>query len=534
MEPSADRVPVEGSERAAFAGAREVGPADPNERIRVSVYVRPGRPLDPVEGAGATGRHLSREEFAQTFGADPDELAEVQRFAVDHRLTVDDVDRARRVVVLSGPVGAMQEAFGVTLARYEYENGSYRGREGAISVPASLGDIVVGVLGLDSRPAAQPHVRIAPDAVEPRADGGPYSPVEVAIAYDFPDDGDGTGQCVAIIELGGGYQDNDLQTFFRNNGISEPTIVSVGVESATNSPGAAADVEVALDIEVVGAVAPGARIAVYFAPNTDQGFLDAITTAAHDAVNAPSVMSISWGSAESNWSGQSMTAFDQAFHAAALMGVTVCCASGDSGSGDGVAGGLAHADFPASSPNVLGCGGTTLSSSAGAITNEVVWMNAIGATGGGISDVFDVPSYQSAAGVPPSANPGNPPRVGRGVPDVAGDADPETGYNIVVGGNTRTIGGTSAVAPLWSGLVARINSAKKAPSGFINAALYASPTAARDISTGTNGDYTAGQGWDPCTGLGSPEGKLVEQALWPAATRGRAPDVAPVLALLLT
>jgi kumamolisin len=528
MEASADRVPVEGSGRAALGGAREVGPADPNEQIRVSVYVRPGRPLDPVEGPAAEGRHLSREEFAQTFGADPDELAEVQRFAADNGLTVDEVDRARRVVVLSGPVGAMQEAFGVKLARYEHEQGPYRGREGAITVPASLGDIVVGVLGLDNRPVAQPHVRIAPDTVAPRADDGPYSPVEVATAYDFPSDGDGTGECVAIIELGGGYQDSDLQTFFGNNGISEPTIVSVGVDSATNSPGGAADAEVALDIEVVGAVAPGARIVVYFAPNTDQGFLDAITTAAHDTANAPSVMSISWGSAESNWTGQSLTAFDEAFHAAALMGVTVCCASGDNGSGDGVAGGLAHADFPASSPNVLGCGGTTLSATAGAITNEVVWNDGSGATGGGISDVFDVPSYQSAAGVPPSANPGNPPRVGRGVPDVAGDADPATGYNIVLGGNTVTVGGTSGVAPLWSGLVARINSAKRASCGLINPALYASPTAVRDITTGNNGAYAAGQGWDACTGLGTPEGTLVEQAL------SRARIVVPVLALLLT
>ncbi len=174
----------------------------------------------------------------------------------------------------------MQEAFGVALAQYEHPQGSYRGREGVVTVPSSLGDIVVSVLGLDNRPAAQPHVRVAADAVAPRAAGGPYSPVEVATAYDFPADGNGTGECVAIIELGGGYQASDLQSFFSTNGIAEPTIVSVSVDGATNSPGGQADAEVALDIEVVGAVAPGARLAVYFAPNTDQGFLDAITTAA--------------------------------------------------------------------------------------------------------------------------------------------------------------------------------------------------------------------------------------------------------------
>jgi kumamolisin len=517
MEASVNRVPVKGSERAALAGAHATGPVDPSEQIRVSIYVRPARPLDPAEEAAAEGRHLSREEFAANFGANPDELAKVQSFAADHGLTVDEVDAARRVVVLSGPAAKMQDAFGVKLANYEHAQGTYRGREGAVTVPASLGDIVVGVLGLDNRPAAHPHVRVAAaDAVAPRADGGPYSPVEVATAYNFPTDGDGTGECVAIIELGGGYQDSDLSTFFSNIGITEPTIVSVGVDGATNSPGGQADGEVALDIEVVGAVAPGARIAVYFAPNTDQGFVDAITTAAHDTTNTPSVISISWGSAESNWTAQSMTAMDQAFNAAALMGVTVTCASGDNGSGDSVTDGLAHADFPASSPNVLGCGGTTLSAAAGAITSEVVWNAGGGATGGGISDVFAVPSYQSAAGIPTSANPGG--RVGRGVPDVAGDADPATGYNIVLGGQTQTFGGTSAVAPLWAGLVARINSVKKAPSGLINTALYANPSALHDITSGSNGVYSAGPNWDACTGLGTPDGKLVEQALAPTTS----------------
>src|SRR5262249_5050321 len=155
--------------------------------------------------------------------------------------------------------------------------------------------------------------------------------------------------------------------------------------------------EVLLDIEVVGAVAPKAKIAVYFAPNTDQGFLDAITTAIHDRTRRPSAISISWGGPESSWTPQALNTYDQAFQDAAAMGVTVCCASGDDGSNDGVGDGLAHVDFPASSPNVLACGGTRLESSAGKITKEVVWNHGAnnGASGGGVSEHFPPPPYQA-------------------------------------------------------------------------------------------------------------------------------------------
>jgi kumamolisin len=519
---ASDRVSIPGSERTPAPGASKAGPAEPSEHIRVSVYLRPGRSAnteaavqDIANRPPGQRRHLSRDEYAATYGADPNDLAKVESFAKHHGLVVEQVDAARRVVVLGGTVAAMSKAFGVELARFEHPDGSYRGREGAISIPADLGGIITSVHGLDDRPAARPHVRVASAVVTPRQDGGPYSPVEVATAYDFPTDGDGTGECVAIVELGGGYTDSDLQTFFQNLGITEPQIVAVGVDGGTNNPSPTdnADVEVALDIEVVGAVAPGARIAVYFAPNTDQGFLDAISTAVHDTANTPSVISISWGSPEVNWSSQSLQAFDQAFQAAALMGVTICCASGDNGSSDGVNDGAAHVDFPASSPHALACGGTQLSESAGSITSEVVWNEGGGATGGGISDVFDLPSYQAAAGVPPSVNPGA--RVGRGVPDISGDADPSTGYQIVVNGQTGTVGGTSAVAPLWAGLIARINSAVGAPAGLVNPLLYANPSALHDITSGDNGAYRAAPGWDACTGLGTPDGQLVRQALAP-------------------
>ena len=212
-----------------------------------------------------------------------------------------------------------------------------------------------------------------------------------------------------------------------------------------------------------------------------------------------------------------MTSMDSAFQAAAAMGVTVCVAAGDDGSTDGVTDGLNHVDFPASSPNVLACGGTDLVASGNTITSETVWnelANNEGATGGGISDVFPLPSYQSSAGVPPSANPGG--HVGRGVPDVAGDADPSTGYVTLVDGQSGVIGGTSAVAPLWAALIALINQSVGKPAGFINPTLYQNAGSAQDfndITSGSNGAYSAGTGWDACSGLGSPRGAQVAAVL---------------------
>jgi kumamolisin len=205
---------------------------------------------------------------------------------------------------------------------------------------------------------------------------------------------------------------------------------------------------------------------------------------------------------------------DQAFADAALLGVTVTCASGDNGSDDRVGDGRAHADFPASSPHVLACGGTRLNGTAGEIADEISWNDgpAGGSTGGGISDVFDLPAWQSAAGVPPSANPNR--RVGRGLPDVAGNASPATGYAVRVDGRDLVFGGTSAVAPLYAALVARLNQRLGRSVGFLNPALYGPATGAiRDITAGDNGAYRAGPGWDACTGLGRIDGAQLLAAL---------------------
>jgi kumamolisin len=505
-------VPLPGSERELPSDARRVGPASPDEPVTVTVIVRRRPGAQALDAASA---RLDRAGFAATRGAHDDDVAAVEQFARDSGLTVSDVSAERRTVMLTGSVSDASRAFGVDLHRYDHpEWGSFRGRSGPVHVPAQLVDVVEGVFGLDDRPQLQTQFRIA----DPQAVTSSYTPVQVAQAYGFPTDVTGAGQCVGIIELGGGYQQSDLDTYFGNLGLSVPTVTAVSVDGGTNSPSgdpSSADGEVLLDIEVVGAIANAARIAVYFAPNTDQGFIDAVTTAVHDTTNAPSVVSISWGGPESSWTTQAKTALDQAFADAGSLGVTVCVAAGDNGSGDGVGDGRAHADFPASSPHVLGCGGTRLDPGGA----ESVWNDGAsgGATGGGVSDTFGLPSWQSSAHVPPSANPGA--HVGRGVPDVSGDADPQTGYSVLVDGQQATFGGTSAVAPLWAALVALLNEQRGTPLGFLNPVLYSSGTSAlRDITSGDNdlGDapaYTAGPGWDACTGLGSPDGAALSGVL---------------------
>ncbi len=354
-----------------------------------------------------------------------------------------------------------------------------------------------------------------------------YTALQVAQAYNFPTSVNGKGQTIAIIELGGGYTQSDLTTYFKSLGISPaPSVSAVSVDGATNQPTgdtSGPDTEVMLDIEVAGAVAPGAKIVVYFAPNTDAGFLDAINQAAMDKTHKPSVISISWGGPESSWTAQSLQNYNSALQAAAAVGVTVCVASGDNGSTDGSSDGSDQVDFPASSPYSLACGGTTLDISGSSIASEVVWNDLPndGATGGGVSATFPLPSYQANANVPPSANTGN---TGRGVPDVSGDADPQTGYQVQVDGSQFVVGGTSAVAPLWAGLVALLNQSIGTPVGYLNPNLYQSVALAtgtfNDITSGNNGDYKAGPGWDACSGWGSPNGAGILQALSAGGSSG--------------
>jgi kumamolisin len=333
-----------------------------------------------------------------------------------------------------------------------------------------------------------------------------YTPDQVAELYQFPKVKSGKDQSIAIIELGGGYATADITTYFSKLGLPAPHVNAVSVGGGRNQPGADpdADGEVMLDILVAAAAysystGTPAQIEVFFAPQS--GFADAIKAAAAHS-SKPAVCSISWGGPENQWQASELDAMEAAFGAANAAGMTVLAAAGDNGSSDGERG--KHADYPASSPNVLACGGTTLRASGASIQSERAWNDGSrgGATGGGFSVHFAKPAYQAdVAGKM------------RGLPDLSGDADPYTGYVVIVDDKPQVIGGTSAVAPLMSALVAVLAKATGRRFGALGGMLYKDVSAFRDINLGNNGAFKASSGWDPATGLGVPVGSNLLAAM---------------------
>ena len=566
-----EMIAITGSARRAVPEAKLIKKSDQTARIEVSIYARqnPAAPAknpltpDAMNNTLPGQRHyLTDEEFNSTFGADPADLDKIAAWAQTNKLKVLDRSVPKRRVLVEGTIGDISKAFNLQLNEYEHpKTGRFRGRVGEVHVPTDLFGIIQGVFGLDTRPVGRPRRRrgnfqpvdfkTLQSNVKGKARGiartapanpfpGTFFPGDLAGLYNYPEELTGAGQNVAIFAFNGdspdphgGYKLPALQNYFEKLlGGKTPQIKDVVVQGPGNDPGPDTQAssergdstgEVMLDMCVVGSVAPGANIFMYFTEFTSQGWVDALNEAITDS-NQISVISISYGNPEDDpqgaWTSMGVQVVNQAFQAAAAKGITICCASGDDGSSDQVTSG-AHVDFPASSPFVLGVGGTKLVATSGtpaAIASETVWNETLqneGATGGGVSAVFTKPAYQDTVNVPPSANP--PHTIGRGVPDVAADADPVTGVVVmhVDGKHLEPIGGTSASAPLWASLIVRLNEGLKARCGFLNPVLYGRfPSGVlRDITVGNNGAYSAGPGWDPCTGLGTPDGDQLFRAL---------------------
>lgn len=561
MTTSSKMLPISGSNRPPLPGATLRRKTDPKKSITVSIYLRAtpsaaGEAASTIETLGGQPpqerRYLTKPQLAEIFGADPREIQAVEEWAKSSKLKVVEANAAQRRVKVSGTVAAIDKAFGVQLNDYSHPEGyEFRGREGQVHVPEKLYGIVESVLGLDTRRVGRPRLRrAAARRVEWKKSAadktsnpwpGTFFPPQVAALYDYPSNLIGKGQNVAIMSFNGapdgnphgGYSLAALNTYFTNVlGGTPPQFTNVDVMGPGNDPGPDTQAsgqqgdstgEVMLDACVVGSVAPGAHIFMYFTEFTTQGWVDAL----QDAIagnNDISVISVSYGNPEDDpqgaWTPASVQTVNQAFQAAIAAGITICCASGDDGSSDGVASG-AHVDFPASSPHVLAVGGTKLTAASltpPAIQSEVVWnelAHSEGAGGGGISALFTKPSWQDGVDVPPSANP--PHQVGRGVPDVAADADPLSGVVVmhIDGKHLEPIGGTSAAAPLWASLIARLNEGLNARCGFLNPLLYGklSQGVLNDITSGNNGAYAAKVGWDACTGIGTPNGTKMLSAL---------------------
>lgn len=517
-------------------------PPEPHARMHVTVVVR-SRASDRQIGAAVAklGRQLPARrllpdlrEFDRRYASTREDIARVAAFYESQDLRIVETSRRRRAVSLSGTPGQLSRAFGVELGDYENAVGRYLSHEGPVSLPRDLAGTIEGVLGLDDRPLHTPHLAVAFRPAEHYTHA-----LEVSKIYNFPEDADGRGQTIGILCLGGGFHFSDVSAYFARCGLKQPRITVVELFGAKNSPapretlagfarklergdteGMKHDphamqimwtIEATMDVELAATFAPGAHIVVYFAPNNERGRFSGLSRALADTVHRPSIFSYSWGAPEDSIARQVLRVMDRCYELAALRGVTICVSSGDSG--------RTRVNFPASSPHVLACGGTHLHIDNGAV-RESVWNETHGSmqmsSSGGFSHVFACPAWQPAALAEKCGAKG-----GRGVPDVAAKADLATGYEIVAGNHTVPMGGTSAAAPLWAGLIARLNQKLKARVGYLSPLLYTHrfAQATHDITAGTNGTYNAMPGWDPCTGKGAPDGKALLAALAGAKSR---------------
>jgi kumamolisin len=556
--PSGRRVPIAGGRLKPPAGARYLGAADDAEIVVITVVLRrrpDGVPRPDFEHFSSTPwfkrRRLGQDEFASKFGASPVDADKVVAFAKEHGLTVRRVHLARRSITISGNPAGMSAAFSVKLGRFEHEiarrprsrpmRETYRGGDGDVLVPIELDGIVVGVFGLDNRRIGARNGRS--DSPDPQGTGN-LTVGQVTQLYNFPTNS-ADGQTIGIVSFDG----YDLDILQNTLGTSTPSVTPVLIDGAVND--GALTGETYQDICVASLAAPGAAIAVYLSTDDQRGWFDLIQRVVHPDPGDPVCFVLSSSYYFLNYDDANLlvrsytsllNAVDEAFRDAAIQGLTVCIASGDTGAGDGFTNGTAHVQYPASDPWVLSCGGTTIGNIQGSSFDEYVWNDSYAgdngpvyeATGGGVSAFFPLPPYQQGANVPVSLVDGV--TIGRGVPDVAGNASHNSGYDFLPAPNEvpYDASGTSAVAPLYAGLFAVINAALGAPVGFINPLIYQLQSAVcRDVNPyattppsgpvdnsldGTVG-YPAGPGWDACTGWGSINGGKLLAALQSAWQR---------------
>ena len=494
------------------------------ETLRVTLVIERRTPCPRPPGSpGGAAAMISREEFAARHAADAGDLARAAGYADERGLRVVASSRVARTVVVEGEKAAVERAFAPAVGR----------APGA--PPAELEGVVAAVIGLRPHSPARPHL---PVGATPSASAPRFTCPEIAALYDFPR-ADGAGQAIAVVCLGGGFHRSDLDAFAASIGLAAPEVAEVGVAGGANDPASIEELkgllrylddqegpppsdaalfsfETTMDVELAVGFAPGARVAAYFAPSNDeQGFYQALAAAVFDSENRPSVITLSWGWPEADWQDESariLPVVEELLSEAGALGITFCASSGDSGAGG--PGEQAWVQYPASSPYALSCGGTAIEVADGEIVAETAWRQRVGeeiySSGGGVSAIFERPAFQD--GIALLDDNGR-----RGVPDVSGIADRGAGVAVVVGGEVVAGGGTSAVAPLWAALAARVDQALGCPLGHADPCLYAAarrdPGCFRDVTIGGNREYRASGGWDAVTGLGSPHGERLVAAL---------------------
>ena len=522
-----------GSGRPGKRDATRIRAADADERLEVTVELR-GPALPDPDDLPADG--LSPEEFEAAYGATREDADETTRVLRGFGLAVDDVSLATRSLRVSGTVSAMDAAFRANLGIYRSpDQGDFRGREGELHVPAELDGIVTGVFGLDQRRVAQRKAAAAPSSLSP------LRPEDLEARYNFPP-GDGAGQRIGIAEFGGGYYPDDMRAYCTRHRRPMPAVqlVSINLEpqpweeiKAHPRDQRAFELleagEVMMDVQIVAGLCPASEITLYFATFDQKGWVDLLDRVIRDR---PVALSVSWGMAEDSpdWSRAGRRAINQRLSAAATLGITVCVAAGDDGTGDQVDDGRAHVDFPSSSPFVLAVGGTMLTGGGPDVVEEAWWVKpgyrdgeGGGSTGGGVSTIFHRPRWQDVTVASLNADSID----GRVVPDVAALAGPPQ-YDLTLRGRHEVNGGTSASTPLWAAMIARVTAALDGRQRFLTPLLYQpgpdgqprGRIACRDVTAGQNAShphpgkgYAAGAGYDAVTGWGAADGVALLEAL---------------------
>jgi kumamolisin len=484
---------------------------------------------------------MSPEELTEKYGARKADADKVGKSLKKFGLKVEEVLLDTRSMRVSGTAQAMEAAFKPDWAIMRSRGqGAYRGRQGTIHVPKDLEGIVTGVFGLDQRRMAHRRSGAAVSAGYGAA-LSPLTPADIEKRYNFPD-GDGKGQHIAIAEFGGGYFKEDMKAYCNKFGRPTPKVRPIPVDAPAYTLLDILNIqnpelrklqldesfEVMMDVEIIGGLCPKASISVFFSTFSHDGWIHLLERVIA-ARPIPAALSISWGHAEDDWwTVNAIHDINNKLNIIRLLGITTCVASGDDGSRDQVYDGRAHVDFPASSPHVMGVGGTMLEQSGGNVQEVTWWDNPGylgGATGGGVSKVFPRPVWQDVRVA--SINPGS--IDGRVVPDVSALAGAPY-YDLVFAGFPWPDGKTSASAPVWAALIARMSATKRPTKRpplplrtrqpFLTPLLYkklpsgmaVGEASFRDITTGNNavypnpGGYNAGPGFDAVTGWGVPDG----------------------------
>jgi kumamolisin len=508
----APRAVLHGDVVSALAHSTRTGSVAPGASISVAVSLAPrdSAGLDAflaqiTNPKSALYKHyLTVSQFAARYGASPAAVKQVTDYLTSQGLKVSSVTANKLTVNATGTAAQVATAFGTQLSTYHdaAAKRDYYANAAAPSLPATVAANVVDVAGLSNYARSvhysEPNTAV-PHATRKAVTG--LTPTKARTAYNLSSEisagYDGTGQTVGLIEFSA-YTQSDVAAYDSYFSLSPATPTVVKADGGTTDTSGKDEVE--LDIEVIQALAPGAAIKVYEAPNSDAG--EVAMYSAIVSADVP-VISISWGTYEAGETSSNRTALDTDFKQAAAQGESVYAASGDSGSDDAGDGGTS-VDFPASDTYVTGTGGTTLSytSSTGAYQSESAWSGS----GGGVSSLFATPSFQSPV------NSGS----NRDVPDVAAVADPNTGWAIYEAGSWQEFGGTSAAAPNWAAFTAIYDQYAAGSGGsalgYANSTLYALAqtssysTAFHDVTSGSNGAYSAGTGYDTVTGWGSYNG----------------------------